>query len=258
MVRWNDSLAHFEACSVVGGVKGGWGSLESLVERLGCYHGEGYEVAENLRKKDRQLGAFWGYLKESYGANIKDRIALPRLLVNWGIQPWFKSVWNIDRVILIDNQIWALEVKHKFPYFGQGHLRFGLNNGETYLIRDLVGCGIKVLHAIIVKPYWNMDTGSSYLISNYTARSKALVLGAVFGEGEIQEVLKRLDESSPVHTSVDGKSRLKFKAIPVTDFTPLSFLNNREEVAARIALLLRGELIERCSDEQLRALKIER
>ncbi|MCG4453337.1 hypothetical protein LJY18_08460 [Pseudomonas sp. MMS21-TM103] len=258
LVKWSSSPAGFEASTYVNGTTGDWVPLEALVEKLGHYHGERYEVTPDVRSQDRQLGAFWGYLRESHGKFLRDRVALPRLLVNWGIQPWFKSVWNIDRVLILDDQIWALEVKHKFPYGEPGPLKFGLNNGEAYLLKDLAKCGIKGLHAIVVKPYWNMNTGSSYLVSNYDVRDQALLLGMIIGKSEIAAILSRPDESSPAHTSVSGKSKPKYKPIPVTDFTPLSFLANREEIAKRICLLLRGKLNEHCTDDQLRALKIEK
>lgn len=73
------------------------------------------------------------------------------------------------------------------------------------MLRDLAKIGIKGFHAIVVKPYWNMNVGSSYLVSNYDVRDQALVLGMTIGEREIYRILARPSESSPAHTSVDGK-----------------------------------------------------
>lgn len=258
LLEWCDLSAGFKARVFQPGRPIEWFPLEKFVRELGHEHGERYEVTENVRNRDRQLGAFWGYLKESHGKFLKDRVALPRLLVNWGIQPWFKSVWNIDRVVILGGQIWALEVKHKFPYGEPGPLKFGLNVGEAYMLRDLARVGIKGLHVIVVKPYWDMNVGSSYLVSNYDVRDQALVLGMTIGKREINRILARPSESSPSHTSVDGKKKPNYKPVAVTDFTTLSFLAKREEIAKRICLLLQEKLNEPCEDDQLRALKIEK
>lgn len=258
LLKWCDSSASFKARIFQAGQPIKWIPLEELVGKLGHEHCQRYEVDESVRNRERQLGAFWGYLKESHGKYLKDRVALPRLLVNWGIQPWFKSVWNIDRIIIMGGQIWALEVKHKFPYGEPGPLRFGLNVGEGYMLRDLARVGIKGLHTIVVKPYWNTNVGSSYLVSNYDVRDQAMVVGMTINEREIGRILARSSESSPTHTSVNGKTKPKYKPMLLSDFTSLSFLAKREEIAKRICLLLQGRLNEPCNDDQLRALKIEK
>jgi len=258
LLKWCDSSASFKARIYQSGQPIRWVPLEELVEELGYAHCERYEVVESVRSRDRQLGAFWGYLKESHGRSLKERVALPRLLVNWGIQPWFKSVWNIDRVIIMDEQIWALEIKHKFPYGEPDTLKFGLNVGEAYMLRDLAKVGIKGLHAVVVKPYWDMDIGSSYLVSNYDVRDQAIVVGMAIGNKEIARILARPSESSPTHTSVDGKTKPKYKPMLLREFAPLSFLAKREEIAKRICLLMQGELQETCEDNQIKALRIEK
>lgn len=235
---------------------GAWQPLERLMEAIGRPSGE-YVVAREVRNEDRQLASFWGYLRDTHGDRLRDKVAIPRLLVNWGIQPWFRSVWNIDRVILVGDRLWALEAKHKFPYETAGGLRFGLNNGEAFLIRDLAACGINALHTIIVKPYWDMNVGSSYLLNGFEARKNALVIGRIYDKPEINKLLQVGSSSSPAHTSITGVGRLKFKAIPAAEFHHLGRLSDPDDAAQRIGQLLRGGSGVLCQESDLRNARLE-
>lgn len=258
LLEWVEDSAVFMARVIRNGRTVKRMPLAELVEELGSCHGRKHEVTAEVKDAERHLGAFWGYLKQRPRGYLKYNVALPRLLVNWGIQPWFTSVWNIDRVVIMDDRIWALEVKHKFPYGDPGALEFGLNTGEAYLLKDLGKIGINGLHAIIVKPYWDKKVGSSYLVTDFDVRDKALLLGITVGTKEITRILAAAPRSSPNHTSIDGKTRPKFYGIAAKDFIRLSFLCNREEIAKRLCLLLQGKLTDYCSDDQLRALRIDK
>lgn len=109
------------------------------------------KIAGSVRDAHRQRLSFWGFLADTYGDQLGPRIVLPRLLLNHGIQPWFRAVWNLDRILVRDDDVWMLEIKHKFP-FGRKELRFGINTGELGVIRLLGEAGIRCLHAILVKP----------------------------------------------------------------------------------------------------------
>lgn len=233
-----------------------WTLLESILKTLSDRNNGNYEVDTRIRRPERQLASFWGYLYETYGDRLADKIAVPRLLVNWGIQPWFRSVWNIDRVLLVGDSFWVLEAKHKFPYEHSGRLRFGLNNGEAYLIRDLVSCGIKVIHSIVVKPYWDMNVGSSYLLSNYNAKQRALVIGRTIDKAEIEQIIGSTTARSPGHTTMTGDGKLKFKSLAASDFVLLSNLADPDAVARGIVQLLDGRVEHRCMDEDLSAARI--
>ena len=233
-----------------------WEVLEDLLGTLSVRSTKVYAVDNSVRKPDRQLASFWGYLRETYGNRLAEKVAVPRLLVNWGIQPWFRSVWNIDRVLLVGDLLWVLEAKHKFPYEHSGRLQFGLNNGEAYLIRDLVSCGINVIHTIVVKPYWDMDVGSSYLISSYNARQSAIVVGRTVGKAEIEQIIGSATACSPGHTTMTGDGKLKYKPMTASDFGLLSNLADPDAVARGIAQLLEGSMENYCRDENLRTARI--
>lgn len=74
--------------------------------------------------------------------------------MNWAIQPWFRFAWNVDRIFLVDDQLWLFEVKHKLPFSDRetDDLIFGLNNGEVTNFSLLADCGIRTLFSIMVKP----------------------------------------------------------------------------------------------------------
>ncbi|WP_077045962.1 hypothetical protein [Pseudomonas sp. KK4] len=233
-----------------------WQKLEALLDTLSVRSATNYTVDSRVRKQDRQLASFWGYLRETYGGRLAQKVAVPRLLVNWGIQPWFRSVWNIDRVLLVGDSLWVLEAKHKFPYEHSGRLQFGLNNGEAYLIRDLVRGGINVIHSIVVKPYWDMNVGSSYLINNYKAKQNAIVVGRTVDMAAIEKIIGSTTARSPGHTTMTGDGKLKYKPLIASDFALLSNLADPDSVARGIAQLMNGSLEHRCEDDNLRTARI--
>lgn len=250
------TTTHFEVREVSDGKAGAWRRLEELLCAISEPVKDGYKVSESVRETHRQLSSFWGYLQNTYGGRVKDRIALPRLLVNWGLQPWFRAVWNVDRVMLVGNEVWALEAKHKFPYGSAGALRFGLNNGEAFVIRDLIHCGIGVLHTVIVKPFWDRNTPPGYLINNLQARSQALVLGTVFDQQTIHSLLKQRSAASPDHTSITGSSTLNYKGMDVNRFHTLSSLSEPDAVATNMAKLLSGNWHSPCTEAMLQKARI--
>ena len=234
----------------------GWDALESVLAQLAVRSERTYSVDRRVRRQDRQLASFWGYLRETYGDRLAERVAVPRLLVNWGLQPWFRFVWNIDRVLLVGNSLWVLEAKHKFPYEHAGRLQFGLNNGEARLIRDLIRCDIGVVHSIVVKPYWDMNIGSSYLISSFNARQSALVIGRTIDEAAIRQILGSATARSPGHTTLTGDGRLNYKPLAASDFALLANLADPDAVAGGIAQLLDGRIARQCTDADLRAARL--
>lgn len=235
---------------------GAWDALESVLAMLSVRSETAYSVDGKIRRQDRQLASFWGYLSQTYGGRLAEKVAIPRLLVNWGIQPWFRSVWNIDRVLLVGDSLWVLEAKHKFPYEHAGRLQFGLNNGEAYLIRDLIRCGIGVIHSVVVKPYWDMSIGSSYLISSFNARQSALVIGRTIDGAGIRQILGSTTARSPGHTTLTGDGRLNYKPLAASDFALLANLADPDAVARGIAQLLDGKAERQCTDAALRAARL--
>ncbi|KJZ63045.1 hypothetical protein [Pseudomonas fluorescens] len=192
--------------------------LIDIVSKIGSASLREHKVNDSVRDQARQLGAFYGHLSNVHAGRTKERVALTRYLVNCIIQPWFSGVWNIDRVLLVDEKIIILEAKHKYP-FGKGEWSgFGLNDGEAALIGELIDCGMRVLHTIIVKPYWNKNIGSAYLLSNLNARDNAHVLGVELSRLYIDKVLKRKSRAAPAETSINGNSKVYYKTLYVDEF----------------------------------------
>lgn len=76
------------------------------------------EVNSSVKNNLRQEQGFWGFLVGAYGKNLTLRVALPRILKNFCIQPYFDGgVWDVDRIVLTTDSVWACEVKHKFPFY---------------------------------------------------------------------------------------------------------------------------------------------
>lgn len=256
-VRLGPGESCFEACSISGGKRcSDWAPMHDFLSRKGLVRQAPYVVRGDVRDRRRQYGAFWGYLQQAHGTRLKDRVALPRILVNWGIQPWFKYVWNLDRVMVAGDRIWVLEAKHKYPFRRDGHLCFGLNNGETRLL-DLLGqCGINCVHVVVVKPYWDMHTGSMYLLTNYEAKKRAMLVGLVVDRSCVAKILAGNTGTSGTYTSVTGSSQLSFKPLPVTWFAPLASLADPDEAALRLVALMQGRLGASCSDKLLEDLRM--
>lgn len=257
LLRFDESKKVFNACHISQGRRAGvWRVLEDFMVVLGKQIIHHYEVSESVKDKEIQMQAFWGYLKDIHGVDHAKKIALPRLLVNWGIYPWFKSVWNIDRVVIVGDEIWTLEVKHKYPYERIGCLYFGLNVGEAYVIRDLIGCGIKVSHMIVVKPQWCEGVSSTRMLSNFEVKKRALVIGAVWGRREISNILNRPSEASGGKTTMRGTGSIKFKPIAINEFSIISSLAESERGALSISNLFQGFTGQLCTEEFLRDLRM--
>lgn len=119
LVRHDEAAGTFTAC--------GWKDGAACDERrpLAMVMGElsqrwprPVQVASSVRDSSRQKVSFWGYLSDIYGSELGARVILPRLFLNHGIQPWFRRLWNLDRILVHGTDIWLLEIKHKFPFGG--------------------------------------------------------------------------------------------------------------------------------------------
>ena len=257
LVRFDDNKRVFRVCSIKDGARcGGWLDIEEFMLALGKIKLHEYEVDESVRCEERQLSAFWGYLQGVHGGELAAQVALPRLLVNWGIYPWYKFVWNIDRVLLVGDQVWVLEVKHKFPYGKKGGLKFGLNDGEAYVLRDVVDCGIKAIHLVIVKPHWDVDVSSLNLLSEFKVKERALVVGMLVDGRYIRSILARQSETSGGKTVISGKGRVKFKPLRVGEFSVIGSLAEPNLGAEVLSGYFRGCVGEVCTEDKLIALQM--
>lgn len=234
-----------------------WAPLyETARDLSGLGHEHDVDVDVSVRDPKRINQSFWGYLSAHYGDALGERVVLPRIFLNFGIQPWFRYVWNIDRVYLQGDQIWHLEIKHKYPITGRP-LTFGLNDGELRLIRNLSQCGLRSLHTIIVKPRWNKETSSMLLTNDMSARAAAAVIGREITGEEVTAIMRQRAGQSGADTSFSGRSSLKFRSMPASGFTSFGTLGMPyTEVAGRIDRFMRGEVLERITDERLSELRL--
>lgn len=184
-----------------------------------------FQVETSVRDTNRQQQAFWGFLSNYYGKNLADRIILPRLLINCAIQPYFRSLWNLDRAFVADDDVWLFEIKHKFPINRNG-LHFGINDGELRMLNRLAVSGIRCLHTILTKPFWSKEVGSMYLLNNLEMRTRAGLIAKVLDVEQTTAILRGTAGTSGMHTSINGKSNIKFRTIPASDFCRLGVLSD--------------------------------
>ncbi|WP_440225326.1 hypothetical protein ACQQ2N_08730 [Dokdonella sp. MW10] len=211
-----------------------------------------------VRDADRQRTAFWGYLADTYkGDRLWKELVLFRLLVNFGVQPFFRSVWNLDRICLFGDRLWMLEAKHKFP-FGKDALRFGINDGELNMMRLMNEAGVSTLYALVVKPKWSKEVGSMYLHSDLRMRSRALIIGKIMDSSAIEAAERTLGGRSPAHTSLTGTCTLSYKYVPADGFCLIGSLADRqEELSRKLFELVRSRDGQKVSDEMIRAQRIQ-
>lgn len=216
-------------------------ALAVLMERLSDQAYKPFFVSESVRDEMRQKQAFWGVISSYYGARISLEIVLPRILINCGIQPYFRRVWNLDRMLLVNNQLWLLEIKHKFPQElpPKGTwptLRFGINDGELAVIDRLAECGIRCLHTILVKPYWSKEIGSTYLLSDLSLREKAAMIAIDLSRKVIEIMRAGRAGKSGAHTTIDGRSAMSFRLHPARNFRDIGVLSDSpEDIAKKMA-----------------------
>lgn len=212
-----------------------------------------FEVDSSVKDLVRHRAAA-GILVDRYRQKITERVLLPRIFINCGIQPWFKWVWNLDRVYLVDEQLWILEVKHKYP---DNKSEFGLNNGEVRRIQRLADCGINSFYSILVKPMWTKSIGSLYMLHDLKARTKTAVIGMVLDRMKISEIAETQSGTSGMDTSINGRSTVSYKGIPVSEFGWLGLLSDKpEDIATKMVGAMTGGQLKRLAPNQLQGLRI--
>jgi hypothetical protein len=257
LVRFDESMHDFVAAGTEEGrLASDWSPLHDVARRLsGLQTARDVGVDPSVRDPRRINQSFWGYLSAHYGDDLGRRVVLPRLFMNFGIQPWFRYVWNIDRIYLQGDQLWHLEIKHKYPIQGNP-LTFGLNDGELRLIGDLARCGLRSLHTIIVKPRWNKETSSMLLTNDMSARAAAAVIGREISAEDVRQALAQRAGLSGPDTSFSGRSALVFRSLPASDFSVFGTLGMPyTEVAGRIDDFMLGGHTEQVTDRWLRELR---
>ena len=230
-------------------------TLDVLMTELSGRSPKQVQVASAVRDAHRQKLGFWGYLVDNYREELGSRVILPRLLLNHGIQPWFRAVWNLDRILVEGSNVWMLEIKHKFP-FGRRELRFGINDGELGVIRLLGEAGIRCLHAILVKPTWSKDAGSAYLLGRLSERERAALIGVELDRERVAAMFGGRQGVSPDHTTFTGSGSLNYRSIPASDFGCVGMITDQcAQLAERVAQALTGKALPQVSDRWLQELK---
>lgn len=232
--------------------------LDDLLRPVAAKPHEAFRVDKAVRDAMRQKTATWGFLINHYGQTLAAQVLLPRILINCGVQPWFRGVWNLDRIFMVDGKPWLFEVKHKFP-FGKKTLKFGLNNGEANVISLLSGCGIDTLHSIMVKPKWSKEVGSHYMLSDLAARDRAAIVGMVMDAVQIARILARNSGTSGADTTITGDpgGKLDYKPLFVTEFGMIGVFSDKPAtIATQLVAEMRGKPAPRATEAELQALRM--
>lgn len=215
-----------------------------------------FRVDSMVKDSNRQRQAFWGFISNYYRDDVGAKVILPRILINCAIQPYFRSVWNLDRIIVVGDEVWLLEIKHKYPMGGRS-LRFGINVGELGVLDRLADAGIHCLHTILVKPHWSKDVGSMYLMNDLDMRDRAALIAIALNKHRTTQIMKRQSGQSAAHTSITGTSTLWYKNIEASEFHGLGTLSDgAERLADRMKATMSGTIespVRREWLEQLRS-----
>lgn len=232
-------------------------SLDELLRPFATTKHTPFKVDASVRDADRQRKAIWGFLLDRYGTGLASGVLLPRLLINCGVQPWFRAVWNLDRIFIADGVPWLFEVKHKFP-FGPSPLKFGINNGELKVLGLLAECGSKVLFSIMVKPRWSKTISSLYMLNDLTARDRTAIVGLALDADRIARIMGRISGKSGADTTITGAGRgLAYKPIPVTNFGMCGVFSDKPaSIAEKLVGEMRGIPSPRTTEQTLQSLRL--
>lgn len=204
-------------------------------------------VAPDVRNEVRQNTAIWGFLAEALSTEqIWTQLVIPRLLVNFLLQPFFIGTWNLDRICLFREELWMLELKHKFP-MGSGD-NFGLNDGELRMMRFMSDAGLRPAHMIIVKPVRDITVKPMYLFNNRQLRERAAVIGVEMTRQKIDLIERKPLRKSAKHTTITGTGTVGFRELPVSIFSRLgTYGEEGQKISPEILKLLSGQKLEQAS-----------
>lgn len=203
---------------------------ESVQKRLMFQRGEKNPTfsrpAPLLQEFERLLTAFFRIKDGPYNQDMFNDVVLHRLFKNCAIQPFYDFLWDIDTILELPNgRLVQLEIKHKFPG-GRDTLFFGLNDGQVRTMLELARCGIDTFHINIIKPYWNSNTSTGYLLNDLSIRDNVLVAGHYLERETLEELDRAKSGNSGKSESFYGNKGQGFKFIPATDFVRIGTLND--------------------------------
>lgn len=212
--------------------------------------------------ENRSQQAFWAGISTHYSDDLFKHVVLHRLFKNCAIQPFFDGVWDIDSLArLPDDSFMQLEVKHKYPHLERdtGRLSFGINNGQLKVMHDLACRGIKTLHMIMVKPIWNKNLGTGYLLNRIGDRKNVLLLAKLLDVDTLRRIRSRQSWQTGAEQSFTGTDGQMARYVGASEFQLLGTLDDPvEDVARSIALAATGALIRPVTDQMLIDNRMER
>ncbi|MEN9354877.1 MAG: hypothetical protein RL318_2202 [Fibrobacterota bacterium] len=204
---------------------------------------EEFAVSRSVRDASRQKSAFWGFISDYYKDRLGAHVILPRLFLNCGLQTRFRRLWNLDRILLFKDRLWAMEIKHKYPIQRPEGLEFGMNTGELKVLEMLSKAGLKCLHTLLVKPFWTKDVGSMYLLNDLHSRGRAALVSGVFGQDALKRILEGQSGRSGSHTSITGTGGLTWKTIALSGLQKVGLLSDGvDDLAGTLAGIMEGRL----------------
>ncbi|EGR4176856.1 hypothetical protein DDN05_14160 [Vibrio cholerae] len=161
---------------------------------------------------------------------------LNRLLKNFAIQPFFKYLWELNRIISYKEQFWEIELKHKYPFRNNqsGELTFGINLGLARLVRDLANKGLNTLHL----PTWRKDVAPGYIFNQHDVYKHVLLIGMVMNIEKIDGVLSGCVGTTDSSTSFTGTNTLNYLPMPAKDFYFLGTYEDPIETVSKNILSL--------------------
>lgn len=206
----------------------------------------------------RTSQSVWGYHSSHYGVSLGTEVVSPKIFINWGIQPWFWGVWNLDRVFLYGDQLWHMEIKQEYPMEHASRLYFGISDGELGQIASVLNCGLRTSHVVTVNPFWGRNSGSMYLLNDIEARSRAAILARELTPGTVSSALGAEPAGAAVRTSITGRSRISFRRFEANTFRTAGMLSNPPTriASAFVSQMCRDQLPPACTDAEIRALRI--
>ncbi|MEJ3661688.1 hypothetical protein WD277_12020 [Pseudomonas fragi] len=218
--------------------------------------------SESVIDENRSQQAFWAGISSHYSDDLFKHVVLHRLFKNCAIQPFFDGVWDIDSLArLPDNSLMQLEVKHKYPHMEKSsrELSFGINNGQLRVMQDLARRGIKTLHMIMVKPIWDKNLGTGYLLNRIGDRKNVLLLAKLLDAGTLHGIQSRQSWHTGVEQSFTGKDEQKVRYVGASEFQLIGTLDDPVDTVARnIALAATGALNQPVTDQLLIDNRIQR
>lgn len=121
---------------------------------------------------------------------------------------------------------------------------------------NLTLCGLRSLHAIIIKPRWNKET-SSYLTNDLVARDTTSAIGREITSGDVEMAFIRRKDRSGADTSFSGRGSLNYRRLRADEFSVFGKLGSPyRDVAISMANYMRGHRQESVTDEWLTALRM--